>query len=430
METKELLESLKCMTLELLVDNSTYHKQSVLRNYPECKEVLEIIYDPLINFYVTGSNVLNYMEEHEYATYESEHRNITLIRLLKTLRRDKKIRGHRALNLCGAFIEEYYNYEDLIINILNKDLKCGISTKTINKVWPNLIPEFNVPKAKDYKENLCDFHKERWYISRKLDGIRCLIFITENTINAYSRDGREFFTLNKVLEELSIKYRSMVNIVLDGELCIVNEEGGEDFKSIVSEIRRKDHTIENPLFHVFDAYTIDIFHKSTKTSIPYRHTYNFLKSSLSSLEHTKVLEHQLVTSEKAFTHHIKEIPDNWEGYMLRRDGSTYFKRSNNLLKVKKFKDEEFTVLNLKKSEKFIDGVNQPCIGSLEIKYKSSIVSVGSGLTDKQRLDWYKHPENIIGKRVTIKYFEESKDKNGRPSLRFPILKHVWDGEKI
>ena len=68
------------------------------------------------------------------------------------------------------------------------------------------------------------------------------------------------------------------------------------------------------------------------------------------------------------------------------------------------------------------------VSAIKIAHKGNIVSVGSGLSKEQRLRWYEHPEEIIGEIVTIQYFEETKDsKTETFSLRFPVLKHVYEG---
>ena len=66
--------------------------------------------------------------------------------------------------------------------------------------------------------------------------------------------------------------------MLDGEVCILDNEGKENFKSIVSEIKRKDFTIKNPKYLVFDYMTTNEFldGKSKET----------LSTRLGQLQHT------------------------------------------------------------------------------------------------------------------------------------------------
>ena len=61
-----------------------------------------------------------------------------------------------------------------------------------------------------------------------------------------------------------------------------------------------------------------------------------------------------------------------------------------------------------------------------IEHKGNIVSVGSGFSLDDRVKYYDNPETIIGKEITVQYFELSKDKDGKESLRFPVVKHVFE----
>ena len=101
-----------------------------------------------------------------------------------------------------------------------------------------------------------------------------------------------------------------------------------------------------------------------------------------------------------------------------------------LIKVKKFQDAEYVV------EDVINGTavyneggmkEYDIVSALVIKHKDNIVKVGSGLSKEQRLRWFSNPEEIIGKTITVQYFEETQDsKTKEYSLRFPVLKHVYE----
>ena len=61
-----------------------------------------------------------------------------------------------------------------------------------------------------------------------------------------------------------------------------------------------------------------------------------------------------------------------------------------------------------------------------IEHKGNEVGVGSGFSMEQRREYHQDPSQIVGKTVTIQYFEESQNKEGEYSLRFPVLKHVYN----
>ena len=67
--------------------------------------------------------------------------------------------------------------------------------------------------------------------------------------------------------------------------------------------------------------------------------------------------------------------------------------------------------------------NKNILSSVIIKHKDSHVNVGSGFSIEERMEYYKHPHEIIGKTISVQYFEESYDtKKQKYSLRFPIYK--------
>lgn len=415
--TLKVLQELKQLTDQCSKHSSTIMKKQIILKFKFTKNILKLIYDPLYIFNITGDKVSNFEKDFETGL---NYKDIFV--LLYDLY-SRKITGDLASMCCVEFIWQYEEYEDIIIKILNKDLKCGINTKTINAVYKDLIPEFSVPLAKDYKKGLCDFNKENWYASRKLDGVRCLCFIDDHgNINLYSRNGKKFFTLNKIKEDLknNFKYR---NFILDGEICITDENNNENFQSVMKEIRRKNHTIKNPTFFVFDFYTIDEF-KNKKILTPYS-KYKDIDEYLINCDHVTPLVQLKIESKEKLIKLIKTIPKQWEGLILRKH-PTLFKRSNNLLKIKKFKETELKVIDIVKGEKLITNCYQKCVTALVCIYKNTTLNVGSGLTDQLRLYWYNNKTKIINKFITVKYFEESKDKMGKVSLRFPIYKGVRD----
>jgi DNA ligase-1 len=122
----------------------------------------------------------------------------------------------------------------------------------------------------------------------------------------------------------------------------------------------------------------------------------------------------------------------WEGLMIREDVGYEGKRTNSLLKVKKFHDEEYVVNNLiMETHRIIDSVTgleteREMLGAVEIEHKGNIVKVGSGWSQEQRIKYNENPEELLGKTITVQYFEESKNKDGEYSLRFPVVKYVYE----
>ena len=61
-----------------------------------------------------------------------------------------------------------------------------------------------------------------------------------------------------------------------------------------------------------------------------------------------------------------------------------------------------------------------------IEHKGCDVGVGSGFSQEERKLYFKNPELIIGKTITVQYFEETINQDGCHSLRFPVVKHIYE----
>ena len=311
--------------------------------------------------------------------------------------------GHAAIGTVNYFVDKNLEYKDIIYNILDKDLKIRTGAKVINKAFPGLIPEFNVALAQNY-DGKCDWNNV-WYASRKLDGVRCLAVVNEEgECTLYSRMGKEFTTLNKIKE--AIESTCLFNVVFDGEICLMDEDGNEDFQGVMKQLRRKDHQIENPIFMIFDMIHKSDFDKNKSTEIlsDRLHTLrSFIDGSLaetlppherpyqSSYMYAddegvlRYLDQYVITDGRHFDKWAQMATDNnWEGFMLRKDVGYEGKRSKNLLKVKKFHDAEYKVLDAEVDEMRIvkDGREEylDMLAQVYIEHKGHKVKVGSGFT--------------------------------------------------
>lgn len=348
------------------------------------------------------------------------------------------ITGHKAIKETNGFIYNNPEFKNLLYLILDRNLKIRVSTKIINKAIPGHIPVFAVALANKFDEKTkkkIDLEKYEWYVSRKLDGVRCIVVVNEKgKAKSFSRAGKQFHTLSLVEKE--IETLGFKNIVFDGEMCIVNEKGDEDFQSIMKEIGRKDHVIENGLFQIFDVISIEEF-KDKKDSLILSERIKVLKSILSRNTKTnfiKSLNQEKIKSFQDLDDRIKKASEKgWEGLMLRKNDIYKGKRSNDILKVKTFHDNEYTVkdvmFGLLRYVKDGIEIEEEMLSGVLIEHKGNDVRVGSGFSIDQRQYYFNNPNNIIGKEITVQYFEESQNQNGEYSLRFPVIKVIHENKR-
>ena len=424
---KENLKVLQAFVDEMKANSSLNVKKTIINAYgknPFIKSALVYAYDPYKKYYVTSKTC---KKRDDLCDMNIIHDD--LFHLLNDLN-DRVYTGHDAIAMVNGFMCQHPEYHDLIFSIIDRNMELRASASVINKVIPNLIPTFDVALATKYEEKFCDFKNEEWLASRKLDGVRCIIRKEDDKVTAYSRQGNEFTTIQKVLDDVKLMPG---DFVLDGEICLMDENGNEDFQGIMKQIKRKDHTIENPRYVIFDYLSLKEFDsklgsltlasriQELKEEIPYDGYYDTL--SILDQDFVKDVEHlndMIAEADKA----------GYEGIMLRKNVGYEGKRSKNLLKCKKFFDAEYEVLDVDFDTHRIirDGkeVVMPMLAQAWIEHKGYKVAVGSGWNQEQRIKYEANPELLIGKTITVQYFEETKNQEGGISLRFPTVKHVYE----
>ena len=435
---RNILSRLQELVHKLQTNSSSNIKKEFLQEYfhdSDLKKLIMYVHNPFYQFYVTSDNCKKFntllsLTEKEYDIFE----------LLDALR-TREVTGHNAIGLINSFISLNPEHKDLIYDIIDKDLKCRIGEGLINKAVPNTVPTFDVALAEKYEPELVDFENEEWYASRKLDGVRCIVVVDENGhVSSFSRQGKMFETLGKVEE--TIMRLNLRSVVFDGEICMVDDNGKEDFQSIMKVIRKKNHTIQNVKYKIFDYLTLTEF--SNQRSV------RRLSERLNALEGTMMTLQTILDKQRPSDKGICELlfqekitdlqhfqvwvdvssEDGWEGVMLRKNVGYKGKRSKDLLKFKKFHDAEYIVEGITYGDIriLVNGqeVTETMTSQIMIKHKGYEVGVGSGFSIEQRQEFYRDPTKIVGKTITVQYFEETKNQDGGISLRFPVLKHIYE----
>ena len=401
--------------------SSTDKVQIIKDSSPFIHKVLEYTYNPFKQFYVTSKTCIK-------NSHLKQNHSFNLFEVLDKLM-NREVTGHDAIKLVNGYDDES------IYKVIDKDLGIRAGAKVINKAIAGLIPTFSVALAQEYKEE-CNW-EDNWYASRKLDGVRCLAVTDENgKCTLYSRMGKEFTTLDKVKN--TIESTGIINTVFDGEICLVDENGNEDFQGVMKQLRRKDHQIENPAYMMFDMLNIKDFNnqKSEEILSDRLHTLRsflngmtFMFNSYLNID-TNILrytEQAVITDGRHFDMWSQMAADGkWEGFMLRKDVGYEGKRSKNLVKVKKFHDAEYEVIDfdIDDHEVVREGKSETIkmLAQVWIEHKGHRVKVGSGWSQEQRLQYM--DGSIVGQIITVQYFEETTNDKGGISLRFPTMKIV------
>lgn len=414
---KQLIkDNLSNVLKQIFIDTYDKNKKYYIKNIPELTKYGDLTIDD------------------EYDTFHST--------LMKLHYRD--VTGNDAVEFLTKTLEHYTkDDQEILINIVQRNLKVGVSIENFNAVCP-VVSTFDVALAENLeKAKNVDPIDGTYFASQKLDGCRTICFVNKNTVDGdceyeiefKSRQGKTFTTLDNLKPHVIdlFTFHGDGNYVVDGECCMIMEDGSESFKGIMKEITRKNHTIENPCYKVFDLLTLEEFNMEVESRLFSERLKELVDDWYSSGVDAKfidVIEQERIETQEDFDKWSQRVKEKgWEGFMLRKDVPYKSGRSKDLLKVKKFLDDEYVVKDVVMGKAtYNEGGHKEfdIASALVIEHKGNRVEVGSGLSKEQRIRWNSHPDKIIGKTITVQYFEETTNKQGGISLRFPVLKYVYE----
>ena len=324
-------------------------------------------------------------------------------------------------DLCDRSKMEEWN--DWYRRILIKDLRCGVTHKTINKHSTMKVPVFECMLADDSKK-----HEKKMtgdvYVEPKLDGVRVITIcdVDKDEVRMYSRNGKELNNFPKILEQFDSMLDQMAeSMVFDGEVM------SDDFQTLMREIHRKGGAkTDDAVLNVFDCLPLEAFKEGG-----YAGSLTVRKGMLNEYEFgPNILKVEYVRmnlseddGQKMFADYNKLCIDKgFEGIMVKPMGGVYeCKRSSLWLKVKPFIEVSLKVIDTEEGT----GRNAGKLGALIVEGtdmdKFIKTNVGSGLTDNDREEFWKAKDKLIGQIVEIRAdaITQNQDTKDEWSLRFP-----------
>lgn len=329
-----------------------------------------------------------------------------------------------------------YNITDFLNLFFTKSIRLGITAKSLNKVFgADFIPIISCMLANKYFDNPKSVEGELFVLTQKLDGIRMLAIWKNGAVTCFSRQGQVIDGLVEIEKELSqmLEQYHRDNIVLDGELLIDCADGinsVDGYKATIQAARVKGEK-KGLTYHIFDIVDSDEF-AIGKSKANYLTRMRNLSDVFNSCSFTPFhlcrlpILYMGADTEQIFKWLSFMRENNKEGVMINLADAPYeCKRTSNLLKVKVMQDADLMIAGAEEGQ----GANKGTLGALLAVYKDNLIGVGSGFTKGER-DWFwEHKEELIGRVITVQYFEETQNALGIPSLRFPVFKELREEGK-
>jgi len=324
-------------------------------------------------------------------------------------------------DLCDRSNMEQWN--DWYRRILIKDLRCGVTHKTINKHSTMKVPVFECMLADDSKKHEKKMTGEV-YVEPKLDGVRVITIcdVDKDEVKMFSRNGKELLNFPKILEQFDSMLDQMSeSMVFDGEIM------SDDFQTLMREIHRKGGAKTNDaVLNLFDCMPLEYFKEG---SYPYAlNTRKELLQSFTYGPNISIVEFVAMNlddddGQKQFADYNRLCIDKgFEGIMVKPVTGIYeCKRSSLWLKVKPFIEVSLKVVDTEEGT----GRNAGKLGALVVEGtdmdKFIKTNVGSGLTDTDRETFWEAKEKLIGQIVEVRAdaITQNQDTDNEWSLRFP-----------
>lgn len=257
-----------------------------------------------------------------------------------------------------------------------------------------------------------DYHKKGHLLqfpclaSVKLDGNRCLAIRHKDRVELRTRGGKSMDIAHIQNALFEAMYEGEV---LDGEIY----KHGYFLEEIVSAIR----TPTNPLHEKLEFWAFDVVIEC----VPFKERYELLCNMFSEARFScsclqNVVHEEVFDEDHMKRLHKRAVEDKFEGIMCRNMTGIYEsgKRSNDLHKYKEMVDGEFKIVSVEKDRN--DNAVLICFdGTANAHFNVTFGDFG------QRKHQLEHPEEYVGKWLTVAYQKRYKDSG---LLQFPVGKAI------
>jgi DNA ligase-1 len=329
--------------------------------------------------------------------------------------------------------------------ILIKDLRCGVSEKTINKVVEKINVNYIVPTFACQLAHDSANHEGklagRKLVEVKLDGVRVITIVwPDGRVLQFSRNGKELVNFEHVKDQLAAVAEGFNEpMVLDGEIM------SGSFQDLMKQVHRKDNVAAgDAVLNLFDYLTLAEFNAGGAESARQEHRSRMLQEWYATVQdalpNVTVLSHETIdmdteqgqTQFKAINQ--RAINGGYEGIMIKDPYAAYeCKRSTAWLKLKPFIEVSLEVVDFEEGT----GRNTGRLGAIicegEDDGRRIRVNVGSGFSDSDRDSYWTGRNQMVKQIVEVRADAVTQNQDGTYSLRFPRFlrfRGFAAGEKI
>jgi DNA ligase-1 len=352
--------------------------------------------------------------------------------------RNRTITGHAARDLVLQMMQSATKIEwnGWYRRILIKDLRCGVSEKTINKVVEKKYADYSIPVFSCQLAHDSANHEGkvagRKLIEVKLDGVRVItIFRSDGRVDMFSRNGKELVNFPHIVEQLkfvaSIGGHFNEPMVLDGEIM------SSSFQDLMKQVHRKsDVQSDDAVLNLFDILTLEEFEAGSSDTTQIRRSeilhdwHAVYETSMPNISVVgqEIVDLDTIKGQARFKMiNTQAVAGGYEGIMIKDPNAGYeCKRSVAWLKLKPFIEVSLSVIGVEEGTGKNEGKMGAIICEGEDDGKLITVNVGSGFTDDNRDAYWTSRNKLLGMVAEVRADAITMNQDGTYSLRFPRFK--------
>ena len=423
MNTIEILEKLES-------DNSRLFKEALLREHSSnetLRRALVMAADPWKNWGVAKYDKVDFFGSHGH-----EDTMLDIFMDLLDDLNDRNMTGNKARGAVEGAVSAFDQLgQKWAERLLWRNLRCGVSATTINKIWPGSVVPFAVALAEtltpvggngDFK--IADPISYPVRVEAKLDGLRCIAVKHNGEVSMFTRSGTPLETLPRI--KAAIEALPLDNFVLDGEAMA---DSWEDSASIMMSSKSKKDDSDMH-YHIFDCLPLSEW-QAQKSDTPYFFRLVNLATTLGLPEGSpfRLVKSKTCANETELREFYSEcLEEGYEGVMLKDVKAPYrWKRSDAILKLKPVATEEGVIVGWYEAKESTKRAGQ--FGGFVVLTPNGVTTrVGGGYCDDLKNKIFADgPDTYAGKIAEVEH-QPPFTPDGK--LRFPVFCRFRDASDV
>lgn len=422
MNAIEILERLES-------DNGRLFKEALLREHKDnetLRRALVMAADPWKNW-----GVVKYDKPPSGAGGHDDATLASFMDLLDLLN-DRKLTGNKARGAVESSISAFDELgQKWAERLLWRNLRCGVSATTINKIWPGSVVPFAVALAESLTTKgvngdftITDPIKYPVRVEAKLDGLRCVAVKHRGEVSMFTRSGTPIETLPRI--KAALEALKADDFVLDGEAMAGSWE--DSASVMMSSKTKKDDS--GMLYHVFDCVGFEDW-QAQKSETHYHARLLDISMIIGDAQGTPFRYVKAITADdetELRKFYAECLDEGYEGVMLKDMTAPYrWKRSDAILKMKPVATEEGIITSWYEAKESTKRAGQ--FGGFVVMTPNGVTTrVGGGYSDDLKSKIFSEgPDTYVGRIAELEH-QPPFTPDGK--LRFPVFCRFRDAADV